>query len=297
MDPRQNNPPYWYYYDFGYLELMHDNINYGINSDEPPEYLAFVDKFKPKKTTDDCYTPPLIYEAVKNWACKKYGIDPTRCVRPFYPGGDYEHFSYPDNCVVLDNPPFSIISKICEFYLDCGIPFFLFAPSLTVFSGRSVALRMNHIICDADITYANGAVVRTAFVTSYGDNIIAQTAPDLGKAIAAAAAQIKKETKREIPKYTYPNHVLTAAMLQKYSKYGIEITIHRDDCTLISKLDAQTEYKKTIFGSGLLLSDRAAAERAAAERAAEQVWELSDREKAIVASLGIKTPGSSGRLD
>ena len=22
------------------------------------EYEAFVDKFKPKKTTDDCYTPP-----------------------------------------------------------------------------------------------------------------------------------------------------------------------------------------------------------------------------------------------
>lgn len=23
------------------------------------EYEAFVDKFKPKKTTDDCYTPPM----------------------------------------------------------------------------------------------------------------------------------------------------------------------------------------------------------------------------------------------
>ena len=28
------------------------------------DYDAFVEKFKPKKTTDDCYTPPLVYDAV-----------------------------------------------------------------------------------------------------------------------------------------------------------------------------------------------------------------------------------------
>ena len=47
------------------------------------EYEAFVDKFKPKLTTDDCYTPPEVYEVVKNWACAKYGIDPAKIVRPF----------------------------------------------------------------------------------------------------------------------------------------------------------------------------------------------------------------------
>lgn len=264
--------------------------------DDNPEYQAFVDKFKPKLTTDDCYTPPLIYETIKDWACKKYDIDPAKIVRPFYPGGDYENFDYSDGAVVLDNPPFSILSKICAFYLERGIPFFLFAPSLTALSGRSVAMRMNHIVCDADIEYANGAVVRTAFVTSYGGDIIAQTAPDLTRAIADAMAQIKAETKRVIPKYEYPDHILTAAMLQKYSKYGVELTVRRGDCTLISKLDAQAESKKVIFGGGLLLSERAAAqraaaqraaaERAAAERAAAHKWELSDREKEIVASLG-----------
>ena len=34
-------------------------------------YEEFVDKFKPKKTTDDCYTPCAIYEAVKDWAIKE----------------------------------------------------------------------------------------------------------------------------------------------------------------------------------------------------------------------------------
>lgn len=34
-----------------------------------PEYQAFVDKLKRKLTTDDCYTPPLVYEAVAERAC------------------------------------------------------------------------------------------------------------------------------------------------------------------------------------------------------------------------------------
>lgn len=167
----------------------------GCLFDDNPEYDAFTEKFKPKKTTDDCYTPPLVYDAIRDWACSEYGIDPACIVRPFYPGGDYERLDYPDGCVVLDNPPFSILSKICEFYIDRGIAFFLFAPSLTAFSGRSVVLRMNHIICDADITYENGAVVRTAFVTSFGGNI-AQSAPTLRKAVERAMRQIKAETKR-----------------------------------------------------------------------------------------------------
>ena len=34
-------------------------------------YEEFFDKFKPKKTTDDCYTPGAIYEVVKDWAIKE----------------------------------------------------------------------------------------------------------------------------------------------------------------------------------------------------------------------------------
>ena len=55
-----------------------------------------------------------------------------------YPGGDYKAFPYPDGAVVIDNPPFSILASICTFYLEHGIPFFLFAPSLTCFGGRKV---------------------------------------------------------------------------------------------------------------------------------------------------------------
>ena len=199
-----------------------------------PEYDAFVEKFKPKKTTDDCYTPPLVYDTIRDWACQKYEIDPACIVRPFYPGGDYENYEYPVGCVVLDNPPFSILSKICEFYLNRKIPFFLFAPSLTAFSGRKIVMRMNHIICDADIEYENGAVVRTSFVTSFGGDLVAQTEPELTRLINNAVDILHKKKIKTLPKYEYPDHVVTAAMLQKYAKYGVPWSSRKDECVQIS---------------------------------------------------------------
>lgn len=258
--------------------------------DDEAEYDSFVNKFKPMKTTDDCYTPPLIYDTVKDWACAQYGIDPGKIVRPFYPGGDYQSYSYPSDCVVLDNPPFSILTQICEFYLARKIQFFLFAPALTAFCGRNVVMKMNHIICDANITYENGAVVRTAFVTSFGGDIIAQTAPDLTKAIEEASQVLKNKAKKELPKYSYPDHILTAAMLQRYSKYVVRFAVRHSECVFCSALDSQKASGKAIFGGGLLLSERAAAEKAAAEKAAAEKsaaikWPLSERELKIIAEL------------
>ena len=248
-------------------------------------YEEFVEKFKPKKTTDDCYTPPSVYAVIRDWACKEYGIDPAKIVRPFYPGGDYENYEYPEGAVVLDNPSFSILASICAFYLDRGIPFFLFAPSLTAFSGRANNMRMNHIICDCQIVYENGAIVQTSFVTSYGGDIIAQTEPRLTKLVNDEVERLRRTKTAQLPKYTYPSHIVTAALLQRYSRYGINFKVHKKDCTPVYALDAQRSTGKTIFGGGLLLSDWAAAERAAAERAAAVKWELSARERAIVDSL------------
>lgn len=252
-------------------------------------YEDFVEKFKPKKTTDDCYTPPLVYDAVRDWACEKYGIDPASIVRPFYPGGDYIRFAYPAGCVVLDNPPFSILTKICEFYLDKEIPFFLFAPSLTVLSGRSVVMRMNHVICDADIVYENGAVVHTAFVTSFGGDTVLQSAPDLYERIKAAVDRIRLETVRTLPRYAYPDSVVTAAMVQKYAHYGVEFEVRRQDCVFVRALDAQAAQGKNIFGGGLLLSSSKAAEKAAAEKAAAVRWSLSAREQTLIAQIDAGT--------
>ena len=81
------------------------------NKEKFYDYDGFVEKFKPKKTTDDCYTPPEVYDIVLKHVREKYNIaDDVPIVRPFYPGGDYENYDYPEGCVV-DNPPFSIFAK------------------------------------------------------------------------------------------------------------------------------------------------------------------------------------------
>lgn len=99
--------------------------------DVDPHYKIFVDKFKPKKTTDDCYTPEPVFNAVLDWVVKEYGIDREKIIRPFWPGCDYTEFDYPEDATVVDNPPFSIITKICRDYQTAGVKFFLFSPYLT----------------------------------------------------------------------------------------------------------------------------------------------------------------------
>lgn len=129
-------------------------------------YEEFVAKFNKElsKTTDDCYTPQPVYEAVVGWLSERVDLRGREIVRPFYPGGDYVNEEYPENCIVIDNPPFSIISKIVRFYKANGIEFFLFAPGLTLFScgfGKDVC----YLVTDTQIVYENGAKVNTGFVT------------------------------------------------------------------------------------------------------------------------------------
>ena len=250
---------------------------------EDEEYLAFVDKFKTKKTTDDCYTPPEIYRVVAEWVASQYQVDQASFVRPFYPGGDYKRFSYPPPCTVVDNPPFSIISEIVRFYTLRGIRFFLFAPALTLFS-RAAAECCTALPIGVTITYENGAEVPTSFLTNLeSKDIQVRTAPDLYRAVDTKNKALLKDGKAELRKYIYPDHVLTAAIAQRWCKYGVQYVLQRRDCMRISGLEAQKAKGDSIFGGGFLLStraaaERAAAERAAAERAAAERWELRDTE-------------------
>ena len=247
-------------------------------ADVDEEYKQFVNKFKPKKTTDDCYTPDNIYEAVLDWAAKKYGFDKAKVVRPFWPGGDYEREEYPDGCCVVDNPPFSILAQIMDFYSRRRVRFFLFAPTLTLLAGRR--RDACYIAVGACITYANGADVNTSFVTNLDDAQL-RSAPELYRRVKAQNDANERAAHKELPRYSYPDEVLTAAAAYHYSQYGIDYRLAREDCIFIPAMDAQRSAGKSIFGGGLLLSERAAAERAAATR-----WKLSERELEIVRHLG-----------
>ena len=252
-------------------------------AEDSEESKAFEEKFVPKKTTDDCYTPPNIYEAVLAWATERYGLQGRKIVRPFYPGGDYQQEGYPEGCVVLDNPPFSILSEIVRFYMERGIDFFLFAPRLSLFSVASGSAK--YLPVEITVTYENGARVATSFVTSLGEYKI-EVSPELYEAVLAAENEnTKPET--ELPNYEYPVYVVTAPTL-RLARYGQALRILPGDALFVRALDEQRKEDKAIYGGGFLLSEKAAAEKAAqnpGSSGAPITWKLSDREQALIRGL------------
>ena len=221
---------------------------------ESPEYAEFVDKFKGKKTTDDCYTPENIYEAVAEWVGKEFGIRRGDMVRPFYPGGDYQRAEYPEGSVVVDNPPFSILAEIIRFYCESGVKFFLFAQALTLFQAAGDKAGVCYMPCYATITYENGAGVNTSFVTNLDEEYRIRSVPDLWQAIHEQEEKNRKERAKKLPKYAYPDEVVTAVMCGRWAKYGIEFRVRPEECFMIRELDEMKGSGKSIFGNGYLLN-------------------------------------------
>lgn len=238
------------------------------------DYEDFVEKFKPKLTTDDCYTPPAVYDAVLDWVRKNCDIEGCNIVRPFYPGGDFETFEYGPNDVVMDNPPFSIITKIVRWYMERGVRFFLFAPYLTCFQPGQFC---TSIACNVNIIYENGASVNTSFVSNMLGDVAVMTAPDLRASIIEA----QKSDNVSLPKYRYPLNVIRATDIGLLASRGIDLRIPRSEVHFVTRLDSQNG--KTIFGGGYLISDRAAAAKAAEVEVIE--WTLSERERKIIEVL------------
>lgn len=221
------------------------------------DYEGFVEKFKPKKTTDDCYTPSYIYDEVIGWLIDNGHIDNTqKIVRPFWPGADYQAADYPDGCVVVDNPPFSILANIKRWFQDKGIRFFLFAPHLTLF--EAYFPEHTYIVTNANIMYENGATVSTDFVTNIpsfsGCGIMC--ASSLRKRIIQVQNKQTKKLKKN--KYAYPDNLITTSVIASLLKGGKDIVIPHAELSYTRRLDDQIHTKKSIYGSGFLCSNRIA---------------------------------------
>lgn len=253
------------------------------------QYNQFVDKFKPRHTSDDTHTPPNVYEAVLAWCERRYGIDRAKVVRPFCPGGDYANAEYPEGCVVVDNPPFSILAQIVRFYLGRSIPFFLFAPSLTML-GHARHPGCAAVFCSNALTFDNGANVSVGFLTSLeGTDVLAVAAPDLCDALKECEKENSKYGKKHVTPLVLPEALLTGGRMHYLAAHHTPHTVRRSEAVFVRKLD---NYPGGIYGGGFLLAPRAAAERAAAERAAAKRAaakraaahriELSQREKELI---------------
>ena len=154
-------------------------------------YEEFVEKFQPKKTTDDCMTPPAVYDIIADWVAARYGVERFDMCRPFWPGSDFNLFDY-SHRVVVDNPPFSILGKILKYYNDNGIKYFLFAPMLTCFNHLD---KCDAVLIKPAITYENGAQVRTAFLTNLPTDFKVEYSDYLSEALKPPSKALPKTTK------------------------------------------------------------------------------------------------------
>lgn len=207
------------------------------------DYSDFIEKFKAKKTTDDCYTPSAVYEAVKNFVNDYiYELSGCKILRPFKPNGDYLSEKYDDNTVVIDNPPFSIYSQIVKNYLRMNVKFFLFAPALSLFVVGSSA---QYVLTASNITYDNGAKVRTSFCTNLLPNgVKLRFSPILKSAIIEAQNLRSKALK----KIEMPENYASSAQLLKYVNGNGDFVL-KGSSDFLTKIG-----KRKIFGAAMRLT-------------------------------------------
>lgn len=152
----------------------------------------------------------------------------------------------------------------------------------------SAGNRCNIIVTGNQIVYENKAVVATSFVTNLGEYKI-----DVDSALYRVVQDVVDAENKKMKrlKYDYPAEVLTTNTIQKLAGRGVDLRIREEDCFFIRVLDSQRKLKKSLYGAGFLLSEKATAEKKAAEKKAAEknqtiAWELSDREKEIIEKLG-----------
>lgn len=206
-------------------------------------YEQFVDKFKQKKTTDDCYTPDAVMDAVNDYVEHRYNVSRETFIRPFWPGGDFEHEDYTGK-VVVDNPPFSITMKIIRFYQSRDIPFFLFCNGLTGIENAAKVEGVTYIGTASQVGYHNGAKVRTAFLTNMEPENVARSEPELTRALNALRPNKSKKKTQMPPSYWTSSRIMTAA------NHGREIVIPTG-----ARLVSKTPEGKRIYGGVVIYEE------------------------------------------
>lgn len=142
----------------------------GISSKSEKMYNYCVTNGRNINTADECYTPPKVYDVVLNYAVERYQLQDKHIVRPFIPGGDYQKYVYDKNDVVIDNPPFSMTTKIVNWYIDHNIPFFLFVNGLYGVSlSRGLHGKATVIVTNSKVSFyhkPDNKFIKLGFVTN-----------------------------------------------------------------------------------------------------------------------------------
>lgn len=184
------------------------------------DYAAYVKKFLPNYvyTTDDTFTPPKVYQAVIDWLTMEGKTQGRRILRPFYPGGDFEAIDYKPGDFVVDNPPFSQMSRIVRFYQEHKIDFFLFYDRRYSLSYLRDGLTLIYI--NESIEFENGALIVPAFVTNVFDGAAVYSSKTLNEMIKAG------QVKQTEPRNEYPDDVFSFTIFEKIAKLKDYIIPH-----------------------------------------------------------------------
>lgn len=221
------------------------------------EYDNYVEKFKAKKTSDDTFTPDDVYDAVTAYVRRRFNVaDDVRFIRPFYPGASYidDYLAHKDEYaagMVVDNPPFSILAQIVDFYRRNGVRFFLFCPYLTCFGYVNRRPDVSLVVNDRSIIYGNGAVVGTSFVHNLDPSVFVENDPDIYDSISDCQSQRSKKAPRRV--IELPRNVLRQSSVGRL--FFTPFRLERSEAIFVRSAGGYD-----IFGGGLLVSD-AAAER------------------------------------
>ena len=253
------------------MPILKDGTQISARDMTPEQYEEWLNKFSETlKTSDDTFTPANVYKTVYKWADKHYHISGHPIERPFYPGGDYRNYNYRENCVVVDNPPFSNLAKIIDFYIENKIDFFIWCPHLT--SLQYIVKGVTLVIADARVIYSNGAEIATGWLTNLDKENAVICSNELRFALEQCNIDNKKqfswEKSKHLTKYEYPLELLRVGVLNQLGK-RCEYAIPRDQVYLkkvVRTTDAQKEYNKknkkklALYGGGFWMSS-AEAER------------------------------------
>lgn len=206
------------------------------------EYYEWLSKFEKKHTTDECYTPPAVYEEIKEYVVKFFGLEDKTIERPFYPGGDYKKAAenYDENTVVIDNPPFSLTAEIERIYQALSVRFFLFTQMRTAL--QHIDKGVSVWFMPSNVVYANGERVDTAFVTNIELVQCVRTVPELNFCVNPRRA-----------KNTYPPNLYIASHFCSMSKAGAALMIPISPEMLRKTYMDKNRGKVQIYGSGVEL--------------------------------------------
>lgn len=242
-------------------------------------------------TPDECYTSPEVYDTVLDYAVERYHLQDKHIVRPFIPGGDYTKYVYGENDVVIDNPPFSITTKIVNWYIDHNIPFFLFINGLYGVSlSRGLREKATVIATNAHVSFyhkPDNKLIRLGFVTNLEPkNIVIRGDATLTNRLNGLVK--KKSFKR----FHYPDNFIKNSDILSALQRNVELKLTTKNCLFEDNLDYHKAQRLSVFGGGYLVNDQLYAEFKESlkhDLSGTYCVTLSTREQKIIEDLNKKT--------